>query len=609
MHQFLIASRSIVAVLLAASLGLAQDTERVEPVPLTQKPRVLNNFVVQLIHTTNLRDQRRHAFRFVSPRDGWLFFRVSAATTRRGSITARLVGPPDTKPASMPLFSFDGGERRTAEVMRHLPRGEYTLEIETIDSEISLLDIRKVPIIMYQRIPGNFRSMPGFPNYDRRFLARCGMLSACNTIGTYDGFGWMKAWSATGRHTVRIAGGIGGLTSTKLAYEHWGACMEHPTGVNGTIIDEFYPGLSGRFPLWVPALKRLRSEKPHKHCYLYLAGTAKHIRGIVEPLKDQNCYFVLEEQTYEARTKAQLLKDGFAREWVRGFEEYFPGFPERCIHSVGVMSGPSDSKYNDDIYPDVSYKVLKELQFHALATDPVFAPAGGVEIYQSPLCDEEYLRWCARLFRHYAIEGHRERLTDDPYDLLHIQNPDFDAGLKNWTIRSATPDSVTTAHVEGWGLNVQGRHARVGIGDRFAVMTRSDKAPNEISQEITGLEPGRHYSVRLYTGDRQNLHKSQIHNISIRIPDAQELPGLVMHVPWMHRASERFGNKPTYPCYHRIVFRAVKPTATLIISDWHSPGTPTGPVGQELLFNFVQVEPYLMPTRDRGGTGDPSATR
>ncbi|GIS59103.1 MAG: hypothetical protein CM1200mP2_13280 [Planctomycetaceae bacterium] len=34
-----------------------------------------------------------------------------------------------------------------------------------------------------------------------------------------------------------------------------------------------------------------------------------------------------------------------------------------------------------------------------------FAPAGGVEIYQSPVCDEEYLRWCARLFRHYAFGG------------------------------------------------------------------------------------------------------------------------------------------------------------------------------------------------------------
>ena len=599
--------RMFTALLLTTLVFVAEVSAEPAMAPLSQKPRVLNNFVVQLLDVKDLPDDRRQAFRFESPRDGWLFFRVTAGVGRGGGITATLSGNGAAKSASMPLFTFSSRERRTHEVMRHLPRGEYTLQIESKNADIASLVVRKVPIIMYQRVPGSFRSMPGFPEYNRRFLARCGMLSACNTIGTYDGFRWMKQWLDSGRHTVRIAGGIGGLTTTKLAYEHWGGCMEHPTGVKGTIIDEFYPGLSGRFSAWVPALKRLRAEKPHKHCYLYLAGTAKDIRGIVEPLKDQNCYFVLEEQTYEARTLAELTKDGFARNWVKGFEEYFPRFPERCIHSIGVMSGPSDSKYNDDIYPDVSYKVLKELQFHALATDPVFAPAGGVEIYQSPVCDEEYLRWCARLFRHYAIEGSRERLTDDPYALSHIKNPDFDEGLKGWTVNPATAGSIATAKLEGYGLNVQGRHGRVGIGDRFATTTRNATKPNEISQEIRNLQPGRYYSVRVYTGDRANLHRWQIHNVSIRIPDAREVPNLTMHMPWMHRPAEKFGNKPTYPCYHRVVFQAVKSTARLVISDWHSPGVPTGPVGQELLFNFVQVEPYLMPGSDVAGIGDPSA--
>ena len=595
-------------LLLVTALFLSKAPAEAPVVPMRQKSRVLNNFVVQLLDVKDLPDDRRQAFRFVSPRNGWLFFRVSAGVGRKGSITATISAEGAKAGGAMPLFAFASRERRTLEVMRHLPRGEYTLRIELVNADIQSLVVRKVPIIMYQRVPGSFRSMPGFPEYDRRFLTRCGMLSACNTIGTYDGFRWMKQWLASGRHTVRIAGGIGGLTTTKLAYEHWGGCMEHPTGVQGTIIDEFYPGLRSRFSAWVPALKRLRAEKPRKHCYLYLAGTAKDIRGIVEPLKDQNCYFVLEEQTGEKRTLEELVKDGFAREWVKGFEEYFPGFPERCIHSVGVMSGPSDSKYNDDVYPDVSYKVLKELQFHALATDPVFSPAGGVEIYQSPVCDEEYLRWCARLFRHYAIEGSRERLTGDPYKLTHIKNPDFEDGLKGWAVNSAVEGSVATAKIDGYGLYVQGRHGRVGIGDRFATTIRNAAKPNEISQEIRKLQPGRYYSVRMYTGDRNNLSKWQIHNVSIRVPDAREVPHLTMHMPWMHRPAEKFGNKPTYPCYHRIVFQAVKSTARLVISDWHSPGVPTGPVGQELLFNFVQVEPYLMADGGVARFGDPSGS-
>ena len=259
------------AFLLMTLVFVAEVSAEAAVVPLSQKPRVLNNFVVQLLDVKDLPNDHRQAFRFKSPRDGWLCCRVTAGVGRGGVITATLSGKGAAKSQSIPLFTFSSRERRTREVMRHLPRGEYTLQIESKNADIASLVVRKVPIIMYQRVPGSFRSMPGFPEYNRRFLARCGMLSACNTIGTYDGFRWMKQWLDSGRHTVRIAGGIGGLTTTKLAYEHWGGCMEHPTGVNGTIIDEFYPGLSGRFPVWLPALQRLRTEKPHKPCVIVLS--------------------------------------------------------------------------------------------------------------------------------------------------------------------------------------------------------------------------------------------------------------------------------------------------------------------------------------------------
>ncbi|GIS59105.1 MAG: hypothetical protein CM1200mP2_13300 [Planctomycetaceae bacterium] len=165
----------------------------------------------------------------------------------------------------MPLFTFSSRERRTHEVMRHLPRGEYTLQIDSKNADIASLVVRKVPIIMYQRFPGgSFRSMPGFPEYNRGFFwpgAAC--CPPATRSGPTRGFSMDEAvagqWSA---HSEDRRGESGGLTTTKLAYEHWGGCMEHPPGVKGTIIDEFYPGLSGRFSAWVPALKRLRAEKP-----------------------------------------------------------------------------------------------------------------------------------------------------------------------------------------------------------------------------------------------------------------------------------------------------------------------------------------------------------
>ncbi len=44
---------------------------------------------------------------------------------------------------------------------------------------------------------------------------------------------------------------------------------------------------------------------------------------------------------------------------------------------------------------------------------------------------------------------------------------------------------------------------------------------------------------------------------------------------------------------HQVVFRARGKQAMLTLSDWGKPGAPAGPAGQELLCNFVEVQPYL----------------
>ena len=44
--------------------------------------------------------------------------------------------------------------------------------------------------------------------------------------------------------------------------------------------------------------------------------------------------------------------------------------------------------------------------------------------------------------------------------------------------------------------------------------------------------------------------------------------------------------------YHWRVFRAKDKTAKLTITDWQNRDEPGGPMGQELIFNFVEVQPY-----------------
>jgi hypothetical protein len=45
--------------------------------------------------------------------------------------------------------------------------------------------------------------------------------------------------------------------------------------------------------------------------------------------------------------------------------------------------------------------------------------------------------------------------------------------------------------------------------------------------------------------------------------------------------------------YHWRIFRATGAEARLTISDWAAPDDPGGPVGQELMLNFVEVQPYF----------------
>ena len=48
-----------------------------------------------------------------------------------------------------------------------------------------------------------------------------------------------------------------------------------------------------------------------------------------------------------------------------------------------------------------------------------------------------------------------------------------------------------------------------------------------------------------------------------------------------------------YVTYHRVVFRAKSRDAQLTISDWKSEDEPGGPIGRRLMYNFIEVQPYL----------------
>ena len=570
---------------------LCAETSIVQLPP--RAPRVLNNFVTEIVRATGLVGNEPHSVRIDNPRKGWLFFRLTAVTGRSGAVKLNigLEGG-----AEYEVIGQGRGQTKTTEAMRFLDKGEYSIRLNMKDAEVGLLEIRLIPIIIYERMLGNFRGMEGFPEYKREFLQRCGMLDCINTIGTYDGFSWRREWIDQGRHVIRIAGGINNYHAPDEAYWHWRGSMNNPGG-QGIIIDEFYPRLSKYFPGWVEALKRVKKDEPNMLCFLYTAGNSESLRTLIEPLKDiQDFYLAPEEQVEEdRRTEKEVIREGFAKNSIASYKNsYFPNVSERTVHSVGIFSGPSENKYNDDVHPDRNWKVLKELHIHELATDPIHRNVAGIDLYQSPQCKPEYLRWMAKLLRHYCIEGSSDRITSDPYELSHIQNPDFVNGIEGWAIDPAEVGSIAIKTLKGYGLNVQGRHAGVGVGDTAVWMKRQEDKPNTIRQKIRNLQNGRVYSVTMYTADLNNMNRRQLHSVGLRVAKARDMPGTEVHNAWRHEPHDDFGGNDTWSNYHQILFRAESETAELIISDWLYPEVPTGPVGQELLFNFIQVEPYFM---------------
>ena len=587
---------ALVMVLVALDCGWGADPIIEHP---PQRPQVLNNFVTQLVTAESLSGDATHTFTVENPRNGWLFFRSQALVGRTGELQLGIQRVDDSDQPLATVISCPPGDKRIAETMRFLAQGSYRVQLKMSDAEVTRLDVRRIPMIIYERVPGGFRAMTGFPEYDQSFLQSCGMLDSVNTIGTYDGFRWMSRWQREGRRAIRISGGIGGLNTEQKAFNHWDSSTVNPGGVDGMIIDEVYPNLKRNFPHWVRALKRVRQKHPDKLCLIYTAGGADSLRDVIEPLSQLDIYWTPEEQVYESHlTHEEVVASGFGRNWIAGFQKegYFANISARTVHSIGIFSGPSGSKYNDDVYPDRSWKVLRELHFHELATHPLHRANAGVDLYQSTMCQEEHLRWMARLCRHYCIEGNTSRLTDDRYELNHIQNPDFEHGLEGWTLEPAEPGGITVRHLKGYGLRVQGRHGHAG--DHLLCMKRSADKPNIVRQQIQHLEPGRHYSVTLYSGDYTDPHEWQLHQIGLLVRgDVREEPSQTIHNAWRHDPDSEFGSKQTFPNYHRIVFQANQNTAELIISDWRHASTPTGQVGQQLMFNFVQVEPYLMPDR------------
>jgi hypothetical protein len=405
--------------------------------------------------------------------------------------------------------------------------------------------------------------------------------------------------------------------------------MEKSPFLDGIIIDEFivnnpirewlreitperqqkFDEERAQYPIYEEAFRKIRADQRYqdKMVYCYIGGSGKKLnQEIIGPtfihsILDCNFRIGLERYLFEvsspqkSKDALQLFVDGIA-DWVT--KE--PTVREQMVLTFGLFSMPPGGLNKQ---PNVDYHVWMDQQMNVVANHPVMAGMAGLNWWTSLAADEETVRFVGKLYRHYAIEGKTEFLTKDPLFLTHIRNADFEQQLEGWTLHAAEEGSIQAKSFPRYG-RIEGRYMGLGrpadpehIGDTFLLMKRSEKGPNTFSQPIKDLQPGRLYSLKMFTCDYQDLINPQkkskeearpfIGNVSIEGIEADSKRSF--HEAY---ASNPEPPIPVWITYHWIVFRAKSPTAKITVSDWDPAQKVTATFGQEQTFNFLELEPY-----------------
>src|ERR1043166_2758316 len=134
------------------------------------------------------------------------------------------------------------------------------------------------------------------------------------------------------------------------------------------------------------------------------------------------------------------------------------------------------------------------------------------------------------------------------------------------------------------------------IGDTFLWMKRSEKGPNTFSQTIKDLQPGRLYSLKMFSCDYDDL----VHPKAKKIEETKSTGTVVIEgvdLDAKRSFTEVYAStpEPKIPVcitYYWKVFRAKAPTAKLTVSDWQSEKEAGASFGQEQTFNFLELQPY-----------------
>ena len=570
--------------------------------------KILNNYVTELINVETPADE----YEFTNPRDatrmgGWIFI---SATTAGPAAEGRISISLD---ATADVIVHKQGEDGTLETMRRLSGGKHRIRIDRAgDARLKHLIVRSVPELMYTRYPAT-APISHYGPYTWQWLEKHGMIENLNvmsgiahptTVGDemrrtrQSGRRWMDSLGFPGTHDVKEK--LHTLTAQD-AYDFWTSYypyFKEPL-CDGIIIDEYH-GASGKLvDAWIGGLKMIQRDYPTKDMYVFCSkawkgSLTKALVSVLRPAIVWEVYMTERPTEYLAYDFIEIMVD-----CVRQYKAAAPGSEKHLIYNFGhFMTCVPKITFDND--PQADYKVYMDMQFNRIANDPECFGMYGVSEFTSSAADEELVRWSAKLYRHYCIEGRTNMLSEAPYVLHHIENGDSDDGGDHWTFSPSEEGSMDTKFRDGYGT-MQGRRYSYGIGEvppdngtRFLWTRRGARGPNTCSQEIKHLIPGKVYSIKMITADygdmRALTHDPKELPVSFAVRGAQLVPERSFREVLVHRDGQ-----PLQFCmnFHLLVFRATADTATLVISDWRTDKEPGGPVGQEIIYNYIEVQPFL----------------
>ena len=515
------------------------------------------------------------------------------------------------------------------EAMRYLAKGRHTIRVESSGSiNLQNLEVKAIPELMHCGLGFN-PEIKSYGVYDWDFLRR-DILPNVTTLIVPNNIQLaerpLEEWHRQGKKFVAE---VGISSQAKTAEEHakfWNSFYDKTPFLDGLIINEFIvnrpvaewaelnPERLGRienerkqYKTYGEAIKKMRADDRYKMFYAYVGGSGKKLNqeiigtNFVRTIKDCGYRVALERYLHEmsspqgSREALQTFVNGVADWEVRE-----PGVTEKIIVTFGLFSMPPGGINKQ---PNVDYHVWMDQQMNLVANHPTFRGIAGLNWWTSLLADEETVRFVGKLYRHYAIEGNTNLLTRDPLFLTHIQNADFEKGTEGWTLHPAEEGSISARSFPRYG-RIEGRYMGLGrpadpehIGDTFLWMKRSRKGPNTFSQTIKDLQPGRLYSMKMFSCDYQDLVNAKARKMeeAMRFIGSVTLEGV--EVAPKKSFTEMYSSNPepkipVWITYHWKVFRAKSVTATLIVSDWPSTNDAENTFGQEQIFNFLEIQPY-----------------